>query len=159
MAMRGTKYPRPKLLYIAKDANREAAALGLPFGRLSDSVGNGVERCMAVFYYALKQKKTREFLWAVGQATFAKGIDVADDEGMQIVAQKSGLFWPEVAEAMKDESWRQHDEKNCADLYEYGLWGVPSFRIGNVAVWGQDRHWLLARKIEDLCAGGEGIVE
>ena len=157
--MRGTKYPRAKLLYIAKDANREAARLGIPYGRISDSVGAGVERAMAVFYYAFKQKKTRDYLWALGQATFAKGIDVATDEGMQIVAQKSGLFWPDVAEAMKDETWRQHDEKNRADLYEYGLWGVPSFRIGDVAVWGQDRHWLLTRKIEDLCAGGEGIVE
>lgn len=159
MAMRGTNYPQPKLMYIVQDANREAAARGVPFGKISDALGPGVERCMAAFYYALGQKKARDFLWATGQAVFAQGIDVSTDEGLQVVADKSGLFWPELREALGDDSWRAHEKKNRDDLYEYGLWGVPSFRIGDIHLWGQDRHWLLARKIEDLCTGGEGILE
>ena len=64
-----------------------------------------------------------------------------------------------MKEALKDEGWREQVKKNREDLSELGLWGVPSFHIGNLAMWGQDRDWLLARKIEDLCAGGEGIME
>jgi 2-hydroxychromene-2-carboxylate isomerase len=43
-------------------------------------------------------------------------------------------------------------------LTEVGLWGVPSFVLGDIAMWGQDRHWLLVRQIEDRCEGGDGIM-
>jgi len=77
---------------------------------------------------------------------------------MEIVAERSGLFWPDVQAAMKDECWRDKAEANREILTNVGLWGVPTFKIGEQAFWGQDRDWLLARKIEDLCHGGEGIM-
>jgi 2-hydroxychromene-2-carboxylate isomerase len=159
LVMRGVAVPRPKLMYIVKDANREAKRLKVPFGRFSDPVGAGIERCIAAYYYAVSQKRERDFLWAVGQAIFAKGIDVNTDEGLEAVAERSGLFWPDLKEALKDESWRAKVKQNREDLSAAGLWGVPSFCIGNLTMWGQDRDWLLARKIEDMCAGGAGIME
>lgn len=158
MVMRGLGVPKSKLLYIVKDANRAAARLRVPFGKIADSVGVGAERCIAAFYYAQSQGKERDFLYIVGQATWSKAVDVATDEGMQIVAKRAGLFWPDVKAAMEDDDWRQKVEENRESLTESGLWGVPSFRIGELALWGQDRDWLLARKIEDMCHDGEGIM-
>jgi len=43
-------------------------------------------------------------------------------------------------------------------MSEAGVWGVPSFRLADLALWGQDRDWLLARKIEDMCHAGDGIM-
>jgi len=157
--MRGVAMPRQKIMYIVKDANREAQRLKIPFGKISDAVGAGAERCIAAYYYAASQNREREFLWAAGQAIFSKAIDVATDEGLAVVAERAGLFWPEMCEALKDEGWREQVSKNREELMELGLWGVPSYHIGKLALWGQDRDWLLARKIEDLCAGGEGIME
>ena len=43
-------------------------------------------------------------------------------------------------------------------MYELGLWGVPSYHLMDadgetaLAVWGQDRLWLVAREIERLLA-------
>ena len=158
MVMRGLSVPKSKLIYIAHDANREAARLEVPFGNIADSLGEGAERCIAAFYYAQDQGKGRNFLYIVGQAIWSKGIDVATDEGMQIVAKRAGLFWPDLKEALDDDDWRSNVEANREALTEIGLWGVPSFKIGEVALWGQDRDWLLARKIEDMCHGGEGIM-
>jgi len=31
-----------------------------------------------------------------------------------------------------------------------GLWGVPSFRVGDVAVWGQDRLWVIEAELKRL---------
>jgi 2-hydroxychromene-2-carboxylate isomerase len=28
-------------------------------------------------------------------------------------------------------------------MLSYEIWGVPSFRVGDVAVWGQDRLWVI----------------
>ncbi len=158
MVMRGFAVPRSKLLYIARDANREAKRLKIPFGRISDSVGVAAERCIAAFYYAEAQGKGREFLYTVGQAIWSKAIDVAADEGMQIVAKRCGLFWPELKQAIDNDDWRPRAEANREALTEIGLWGVPCFKIGDLALWGQDRDWLLARQIEDMCHAGEGIM-
>lgn len=158
MVMRGAGLPRSKLLYIVKDANREAKRREVPFGKIADSVGAGAERCIAAFYYAKEEGRERDFLIEAGKAIFAEAIDVATDEGMEIVAERSGLFWPDVQAAMKDECWRDKAEANREILTNVGLWGVPTFKIGEQAFWGQDRDWLLARKIEDLCHGGEGIM-
>ena len=158
MVMRGLSVPKSKLLYIANDSNREAKRLGVPFGKIADSVGVGAERCIAAFYYAQGQGRERDFLYTVGQAIWSKAVDVATDEGMQIVAKRTGLFWPDVKAAIEDDEWREKVETNRESLTETGLWGVPSFRIGELALWGQDRDWLLARKIEDMCHDGEGIM-
>ncbi len=158
MVMRGMSVPKQKLLYIAKDANREAERLSVPFGRMSDPVGLGVERCIAAFYYAKTQRRERDFLLAAGNAIWNEAIDVAEDEGMRVVAERSGLFWPELKAALEQDEWRSIVEENRQLMTEAGVWGVPSFRIGELALWGQDRDWLLARKIEDMCHAGDGIM-
>ena len=43
-------------------------------------------------------------------------------------------------------------EANRAEMMSYGVWGVPSFRVGETAVWGQDRLWV----VEDLLRAVEG---
>jgi len=158
MVMRGVSLPQSKLMYIIKDANREAQHHEVPFGKFADSLGVGSERCIAAFYYAKEQGRERDFLIEAGKAIFAEAIDVATDEGMQVVAERSGLFWPELQAAIQDEGWRDQAEANRELLTNVGLWGVPTYKIGEQAFWGQDRDWLVARKIEDLCHGGEGIM-
>ena len=44
-------------------------------------------------------------------------------------------------------------------MTDAGMWGVPVFKLGDLVLWGQDRAWLLARQIEDLCQDGQGILE
>ncbi len=158
MVMRGMAVPTKKLLYIAKDASREAERLGVPFGKMFDPVGLGAERCIAAFYYAKTQGRERDFLLAAGKAIWAEGIDVAEDEGMEYVAERSGIFWPEVKATLTLDDWRSIAEENRQLMTEAGVWGVPSFKIGEVSLWGQDRDWLLARMIEDMCHTGDGIM-
>jgi 2-hydroxychromene-2-carboxylate isomerase len=51
-------------------------------------------------------------------------------------------------------------EENRSAMYQAGLWGVPSFRLIDpkgqafLAVWGQDRLWLLAQKLCDAVNQG-----
>ena len=158
MVMRGMAVPTKKLLYIAKDACREAERLEIPFGKVVDPVGRGAERCIAAFYYAKTQGRERDFLLTASKAIWSQGIDVAEDEGMEFVAERSGLFWPDVKAALTLDDWREGAEVNRKVMTEAGVWGVPSFKIGDLALWGQDRDWLLARMIEDMCHSGDGIM-
>jgi 2-hydroxychromene-2-carboxylate isomerase len=68
------------------------------------------------------------------------------------------LFWPEVKVALTLDDWRSKVEEHRQIMTEAGVWGVPSFKIGEIALWGQDRDWLLTRMIEDMCHTGDGIL-
>ncbi|MBT8089902.1 MAG: DsbA family protein [Gammaproteobacteria bacterium] len=158
MVMRGMQVPTQKLLYILKDAAREAERLGMAFGRFADPVGAATERGLAVFLYAESEKRGRDFLQNAGEAIWSKAVDVASDSGMRSVTGKTGLFWPDVKAAMENEEWRGPIEENRESMMASGCWGVPTMRLGDFAVWGQDRDWLLVRHIEELCDTGDGIL-
>lgn len=158
MVMRNMPVPRSKLLYIAKDASREAERLGVPYGKIADPVGPGVERCLAVFAYAESEHKGREFVLNAGTAIWSEGVDVATDKGMRKVAGRTGLFWPDVLAAMASDDWRVPIEANRESMMQSGSWGVPTLRLGDAVFWGQDRDWLLVRHIEEMCDSGDGIL-
>lgn len=158
MVMRGMQVPRSKLLYIAADASREAHRRGIPFGRMSDPVGIGIERCMAVFEYAKGERRERDFVLHAGRAIWSEAVDVTTDEGLRKITGKVGLFWPEVLASLEDDSWRQRAEESRAAMMGSGSWGVPTVRIGDWICWGQDRDWLIARHLEELCDSGDGIL-
>jgi 2-hydroxychromene-2-carboxylate isomerase len=158
MVMRGMQVPKRKLLYLLKDAWREARRMDIPFGRISDPVGQATERSLAVFFYAVEEKRERDFVVNVGAAIWSQAIDVATDKGMRKVTEQTGLFWPGVLDAMQDDNWRARAEANRDAMMESGSWGVPTLRIGEFTTWGQDRDWLLVRHLEELCDTGEGIL-
>jgi 2-hydroxychromene-2-carboxylate isomerase len=158
MVMRGMHVPRAKQIYIAKDSVREAERLKLPFGCFSDPLGAAVKRCLAVYFYAAGEKRGRDFLLNAGEAIWARGIDVASDRGMRKVTGRTGLFWPDVKAAMESDAWIPMEEENRMSMMESESWGVPTMRLGEFVVWGQDRDWLLVRHIEELCDTGDGIL-
>ncbi len=158
MMMRGMAVPDAKIRYIIRDAAREAEAHGVPFGDCMDPLGEGVERCHAAFAYALSEKRGRDFLLNAAGLIWGQAVDAATDKGLRKITGKTGLFWPEVVQALDGEDWRETAEANRQLMFSLGCWGVPTMCVGDYAVWGQDRIWLLARHVEELCDTGEGIL-
>ena len=158
MVMRGLPVPRNKIRYIATDTSREARRLGIAYGKFADPLGAGVERCLAVCRYAEGEKKGREFVLNAARAIWSERVDVATDKGLRKVTGRTGLFWPDVIAAIQSDDWRDGVEENRESMMESGAWGVPTLRLGEFTIWGQDRLWLLVRHIEELCDTGDGIL-
>lgn len=147
MVMRGHRVPRAKRLYIAKDCKREADRLGIPFGRICDPLGPGIERCCAVFERADADGKGGELLRSIGRGTWAESLDVASDADLRVMVERAGVRWSDAVDAMRDDGWRDRVEHNRQALYAEGMWGVPSYRLGDYRTWGQDRIWILEAKL------------
>ncbi len=150
MVTRGLAVPRDKVLYILRDAKREAERLGIPFGRICDPLGDGVARCIAVFCQVQRERGTHaahDFAAAALAAIWARAVDVATDSGLQQVADEVGVG-DSVRSAVTDDRWRTVVEDNRMALGELGLWGVPSFRLGSWSTWGQDRLWTIERRVQ-----------
>ena len=147
MVMRGMDVPLTKRMYIVRDAKREADRLGIPFGRICDPVGRGVERCIAVFEYADEQGCGAEFAQAAARGIWSEARDVNDDKDLRVIVESVGLDWAAACARIESDGWKQLAEKNRVDLFEMGLWGVPSFRLGDYTAWGQDRLWIIVDRI------------
>ena len=143
MVMRGLPVPREKRTYIILDAAREAHLRGIPFGRLNDPVGRPTERGLALIPLAQRSGREEAYLLSFMRGVWAEGIDAGSDRGLRTIAERAGLGWDDARAALRDEGWRSVAEANREALFALGLWGVPSFQVGDVAVWGQDRLWAV----------------
>lgn len=143
MAMRGQAVPRAKRLHTLRDAAREAARLGMPFGRIHDPIGKGAMRCLLVGEHALDQGREREFVLAASRGIWSEAMDVARDEPLRELSERAGLGWEDCAAALESPEKRERVEANTNALDAAGHWGVPLFVFDGELFWGQDR-------IEDL---------
>jgi 2-hydroxychromene-2-carboxylate isomerase len=148
MVMRGLAVPRTKRMYIVRDAAREARRLGIPFGRICDPLGVGVERCLAVFEDAEREGLAFELVHSAARGIWSEALDMANDDDLSIVVRRAGLDWSKTQRSLSRLAWRTRAENNRRALLDLGLWGVPSFRLGDYACWGQDRM----ESIEDRLA-------
>jgi 2-hydroxychromene-2-carboxylate isomerase len=143
MVMRGLPVPKIKRQYITHDAAREAYVRGIPFGCLNDPVGTPTERGLALMPLAQRQGVAEAYVLSFMQGVWAEGLDAGSNAGLRAIAERAGLAWPDAQAALQDSGWRTIAEANREALFASGLWGVPSFIVGNTAVWGQDRLWAV----------------
>ncbi len=154
MVMRGVPVTFRKGIYIFRDTLREAETLGVPFGSFLDPIGRPVRRGYSLWPFARDQGRGAELLAAFLRAAFAEGRDTGSDTGMRHVVERAGLDWQAARPHLDDPAWEPELEANRLAMYEMGLWGVPSFRLQgpagepDLALWGQDRLWLLGREIQ-----------
>ncbi len=148
MVTRGVPLSREKRRYIWFDSTREARRQGIAFGKIADPfIEEGYKNALALFPLAQAQGKALEFSRQAMCAAFAEGRYLSDERVLRRLANDVGMEWPKCHEALGNEGWRAAAEENSVTLRKLGLWGVPSFRCGEVCVWGQDRMWLLERLI------------
>lgn len=147
MVMRGLAVPKAKRMYIVLDAKREADIAGVPFGKISDPVGVGVERCMAIWPLAERQGKLNDFVFNAATAIWSQGVNVASDSGLKRVLEETQISWNDAQQALADESWREQADANRQEMMSAGNWGVPSFRYKGRMLWGQDRISALEKMI------------
>lgn len=155
MVMRGLPVPDIKRLYILQDAKREADRLDIPFGRICDPVGAGVERCLAVCAFARQRGRDLDFAEAAATAIWSAGADMTQDAVLLRAATAAGIKPDKVAAALATTAWQQEAEDNRQALFDAGLWGVPGLVLrldGRTlcVTWGQDRLWGIEDALHEL---------
>jgi 2-hydroxychromene-2-carboxylate isomerase len=154
MVMRGVPAPRAKARYILFDTKREADAAGVPFGNLVMPIGTPTRRAYSLLPWAMAQGKDEALMSSMLRHAFALGVGLHTEAGMRRAVEAAGLDWSEAQGVIDSEDWKPMVERNQDEMVEgLGLWGVPSFRLSgpeteaDLAVWGQDRLWLIAAEI------------
>lgn len=147
MVMRGLPVPKEKRLYIARDATRLAHAQGQPFGKIADPVGQGAENALKIFAACKTAKQQLAWLSAASTAAFAKGKPLSNRKTLKALCMQVGINWEDAEQCLRDDDGLAYAEKNRQEMFSLGLWGVPSFKYGELTVWGQDRLWMIEEAI------------
>ena len=161
MVMRNVPVTRRKGIYIFTDAAREARAQGLAWGNLVDPIGEPVRRCYSLYPWAESQGHGVALLSAFMRTAFFEGVNTNSGRGLRRVVEDAGLDWGEAETHLGSTEWEALIEVNRQAMYRLGLWGVPSFHLRDaagetaLAVWGQDRLWLVSREIQRLLGEGK----
>ena len=156
MVMRGTAITRQKGSYIPGDTAREAIALGVEWGPMYDPIGDPVRNTYSLFPWAEEQGKGNDLLSSFMKRAWFEGVNTNHDRGMRKVVEGAGLDWEQAKQRMGAPGWEELVEANRQAMYGFGSWGVPSYRLLDeagesvIAVWGQDRLWLISREIQRL---------
>lgn len=147
MVNRGIPAPTVKRMYIVRDAKREADRLGIPFGEICDPLGEGVDNCIAIAHFAAQRGADLAFAKSAMRGIWAEAKDVAAYVDLRQIVERAQLPWDEAHAAIGNAAAMKAAQDNAASLNGIGLWGVPSFRVGDLVLWGQDRLPLLADRL------------
>ncbi len=147
MVERGISLPKAKRRYILQDAKREADKYQLPFGKICDPLGIGVDNAMALFFYAQQLGKEKEFITSALTGIWADGLDMSRTSHIKIIVERANLSWQDAKPCLQQKAWERQVERHHTELKTYGLWGVPAFKYGPLILWGQDRLWALEQRV------------
>ena len=67
---------------------------------------------------------------------------------MRRIVEAAGLDWQSARKILGNDDWREEAEANRLEMMSLGVWGVPSFKIGDVVTWGQDRLWVIENELK-----------
>ncbi|CAN5714873.1 DsbA family protein [soil metagenome] len=149
MVTRGIPLPTVKKMYIVRDVKREADRLGIPFGDICDPLGVATDNCIAIQHWANGRgiDDALAFAKSATKGSWSEARDLASYVDLRFVVERAGLPWDEAKAALSDPAGAKMAIDNAAELDGAGMWGVPSYRVGDYAAWGQDRLPLLVDRL------------
>jgi 2-hydroxychromene-2-carboxylate isomerase len=123
--------------YMWRDMARLCAARGLPFQQPAVFPQNSI-RAARVALAALETPLGKGFVRALYGMQFAAGADIGQDSTIAAALARAGL--PEaLIRAADDPAYKAQLKANSAETMAKGLFGAPSFTVGDELFWGDDR--------------------
>ena len=128
---------KKKLPISRQDVRRWARRMQIPI--TPPPVTTDPTSAARVALLAIEQGKLRPYTVAVMHAEWAQGLDIGDPEVLVAAAVSAGLEAADVRAAMDDPARQAVLDLNAASADELGIFGVPTFVVGDEIFWGQDR--------------------
>ena len=147
-----------KRAYTFRDVMRQAAQRGLAFKGPPGHPFNpllALRMCVAI----ARQDQRRRFALALLAACWERGEDISDPATVIRLADSCALDGAALAAAARQAEVKARLAADTEQAIADGVFGVPTFRVGNELFWGGDRVDALERHLkghridEDRLAG------
>ncbi len=135
----------PKGAYTARDVERTAALNGQPYRWPSPFPYNSMTAARIFWHIeASDAEKAVEWAKAVFHAAFGEGRDCSNREVLASVATALGLDAEATLAATGDDGVKAKLKAVTGHAMERGVFGAPTFIVGEEMYWGNDRLNQLA---------------
>lgn len=136
--------------YVFHDVERSARIAGLPFRWPQPFPFNSLT-ASRVFWYLAGADSNKAVEWArsVFHASFGEGRDCSNPEVLGEVAAGLGHDAVELLEATANDDVKAMLKAVTGEATERGVFGAPTFFVGDEMFWGNDRLLQLERHIGD----------
>jgi 2-hydroxychromene-2-carboxylate isomerase len=143
-------YPA-KGVYMWKDLERQCAKHGVPFRKPSAFPRPSLLATRIGLALDSSPQRVAEFSRRVYLANFHEDVDTTSDDIVRGLLRSMG--WPDaeavLAQATSAET-KERLRQRGVEAFERGIFGAPTFLIGNELYWGNDR-------LEDALASCVGV--
>ncbi|MHA6261838.1 DsbA family protein [Arenibacterium sp. CAU 1754] len=123
--------------YVWRDMERLTRARGLPL-RVPDPFPQNSILAARIALAALEHPQGKAFCTAVYRAEFAQGKTISDPQVLRDALSGSGLN-PNLIERADNPAIKARLKDNTERAVELGIFGAPSFVVGDELFWGDDR--------------------
>jgi len=136
-----------KMRYTLRDLERCAEAAGLPpFVLPSPFPFNGIVASRAFWHLHESDSETAvKWARAVFHASFAEGRDCSSPEVLADVATSLGHDAKQLLEATAEDTVKARLKEITGEAMDRGVFGAPTFFVGDEMFWGGDRLLHLER--------------
>ncbi|EQA54981.1 2-hydroxychromene-2-carboxylate isomerase [Leptospira kmetyi] len=124
--------------YMWKDLTRRSRKYGIDFVVPTQFPRNGLLASRITVANA-DQPWISSFIRETFRANFAKDSDISDPEILISILNGLGLNGNEIVENSKKEEVKNLLRKQTERAMDLGIFGAPSFIVGNELFWGDDR--------------------
>ena len=124
--------------YMWRDLERQCAELGLPFRRPPQFPQNSV-LALRVALVALERGVGPAFMRAVLRANFGEDRDLAAPAVIDELCAALGQDGPALRAEAESPPWRPRLRAATEEAAARGIFGAPSFIVGDELFWGNDR--------------------
>jgi 2-hydroxychromene-2-carboxylate isomerase len=134
--------------YVWRDVARSAEFAGLPFKWPEPFPFNSLSAAR-IFWYLADSDVNSAVDWAraVFHASFGEGRDCSSPDVLAAVAADLGLNAQELLEATGNDAVKERLKQVTGEAMERGVFGAPTFFVGDEMFWGGDRIEQLERHI------------
>jgi 2-hydroxychromene-2-carboxylate isomerase len=137
--------PEPKRVLAGLDMTRWAAHYGVPFTFPSRFPMSTVKALRVILQVPDAQKPP--LVHALFRAAWVDDRDLADDATLEAIASATGLDGASLVRGAADDRVKSRLRDATDEAQRLGLCGAPSFLVGDLLFWGQDRLGFVERAL------------
>lgn len=141
--------PEPKQRLVRADLHRWADHWGVPFRFASRFPMNTVKPLRMVL--AAPEDRVAALVNAIYRAYWALDRDISADEVLADLAISVGLDGAALVAATADERMKKRLKDVTEQAERIGICGAPSFLVGDLLFWGQDRLLFVEKALDGWC--------
>ena len=131
---------KTKVDYMWRDIERRADWSGLPKPKLPAPYPlQAFDQVNKVGIVLNQQGRYLEYFEETYRLWFVSGIEAGSEKNLRLAFNTMQLDYDDIMHQAEDEAIQQMYEANTEEAKQLGVFGAPSFSIGNEIFWGDDR--------------------